>query len=435
MDRRSRLVAAALLMAASATHAYVSPSPPAGFGGSPGAWTHTPPTAAQQLGSIMRGPGPTIPGGAVTNGAFRLGPGAARALAGGIARGLIPGVGLALGVAWLASKCIEKQGGQWVLTCGGSTPPQSTGFEYSPTNMPAPRPWFSTREAGCQAAWTYYTQARPSEVWGAVRVEGNGCLANRQTPTVVNDVNISNLEQRADSCPVGWYKTDAGCVQTVPPQVLTPEQIEEEMAPQPLPQTLPPGFPYPLDPVLPFIFEPDTANPPNAQPLRVPQGNPVPIPNTNPQQYRQPVTRFTPAPTTEDPFRLDARPEDLISTSPTGMTSPQTVPTGTPDGEKPEQFDLCKEHPDIIACQVFKPDELDAKPLVNKEVPLALNAEGGFPTGGSCPQAKNVQLMGQTFSFSMQPLCDFALGIKPLLIGFAWLSAALVFLGVARREN
>lgn len=132
---------------------------------------------------------------------------------------------------------------------------------------------------------------------------------------------------------------------------------------------------------------------------------------------------------------MDVRPEEITGTDPKGIEQPQSETSGSPDGKKPEQFDLCAEHPDIIACQIFKPDELEAKPLANKDVPLSLNPDGGFPSGGSCPQPKTVQLMGQTYAFSMQPLCDFAVGIKPLLIGFAWLSAALVFLGVARRES
>lgn len=444
MDRRSKLVAAALLASAGASHAFISPSPPAGFGGTPGNWTHTPPTAAQQLGSIMRGPGPKIPNGPVTNGAFRIGAGGARALAGAAARLAIPGVGLALGIAWLASQCYERQGGQWVRTCGGNTPPQSDGNEWAYSSS---GPWYSSRGSACTAYAGFRNSTSTTLTFtinnadeGGPAITNYRCRLNQFWKTgpnagQANGTDATPYEVRGSACPAGWYITPAGCVQTPPPQVVTPEEIEEDMATKPLPQTLPPGVPYPLDPLAPFIFEPDAANPPNPQPLWVPQGNPVPIPNTNPQQYRQPVTRFDPAPTTDDPFRLDGRPEEIVGTSPTGMTGPQTGQSGQPPGEKPEQFDLCKEHPDIIACQVFKPDELTPMPMPNKEVPLALNAEGGFPTGGSCPQPKVLTLMGKSFAFSMQPLCDFALGIKPLLIGFAWLSAALVFLGVARREN
>ncbi|MNL27422.1 Neisseria meningitidis TspB protein [compost metagenome] len=221
-----------------------------------------------------------------------------------------------------------------------------------------------------------------------------------------------------------------------PPQVVTPEEIEEEMAPKPLPETLPPGFPYPLDPEAPFIFNPTPGTNPQAQPLRVPQGNPVPVPNTNPQQYRQPVTRFTPAPTADDPFRLDGRPEEIVTESPTGMTGPETVTSGSPNGEKPEQFDLCKEHPDIIACQVFKPDELEAKPVPNENKSLAITPDGGWGAStASCPADKTASLSFGPIAFSYEPLCLFASGIRPMVIALAWFSAALTFFGFARKDT
>jgi hypothetical protein len=225
-------------------------------------------------------------------------------------------------------------------------------------------------------------------------------------------------------------------VQTVPPVTVTPEQIVEEMAPKPLPSTLPPGVPYPLDPVAPSIWNPTIGDPPTTQPLRVPQGLPRPIPNTSPQAYQQPVIDITHSPTADEPWRMDLQPKDIPTDSPTGQTGPQTIGSGTPSGapsEKEPPFDLCKEHPDIVACQ--KLGDLAADPLKNTNVPLAITADSGFPSGGACPAPKQHTLMGRTFSFSVQPICDFAIMIKPLLIGFAWLTAALTFLGVARREN
>lgn len=399
----------------------------------------------------MRGPGPMIPGGGASTAAYRLGPGAARALAGAVARGLIPGVGLALGVAWLASNCYEKQGGQWVRTCfaPGQGPQASDGYEYraggqfTPWEGPGPA---CDRRAGIASdgdsanRWEFTGELfrQPEYPW--VR----GCVVRvirRSDGVVVIPSTTLQIESRQSSCPIGWYQTPAGCIQSPPPQVVTPEQIEEEMAPKPLPQTLPPGVPYPLDPLAPSIWNPEPLEDtppgvdPKSRPMRVPQGEPQAVPNTSPQQYRQPVTRWAHSPTQSDPWRMDVRPEEMTGTDPKGIEQPQSETSGSPEGKKPEQFDLCAEHPDIIACQVFKPDELEAKPLANKDVPLSLNPDGGFPSGGSCPQPKTVQLLGQTYAFSMQPLCDFAVGIKPLLIGFAWLSAALVFLGVARRES
>lgn len=313
-------------------------------------------------------------------------------------------------------------------------------MEYS-NDTYIPGQWYVSAATACAvvnpARTAQYNAANPNAIRVEKGYQGTSCLGevHRKSDNALLGADNVALKTRADSCPVGWYKTDAGCVMTPPPQVVTPEQIEEEMAPKPLPQTLPPGFPYPLDPTSPFIFEPDTANPPNAQPLRVPQGNPVPIPNTNPQQYRQPVTRFTPAPTAEDPFRLDARPEDLTGTSPTGITGPQTVTNGTPDGDKPEQFDLCKEHPDILACQVFKPDELEAKPVPNENKNLSITPDSGWgASSASCPTDKHATLSFGPIAFSYEPLCLFATGIRPMVIALAWFSAALTFFGFARKD-
>ncbi|WP_142751861.1 IgG-binding virulence factor TspB family protein, partial [Mycobacterium tuberculosis] len=216
-------------------------------------------------------------------------------------------------------------------------------------------------------------------------------------------------------------------VSSLNPQPLTVEQVEEEMATKPLPQQLPPGFPYPLDPDAPFIFEPDTANPPNAQPIRVPQGNPVPVPNTNPQQYRQPVTRFTPAPTRDDPFRLDARPEDLITNSPTGITGPTPVTPGTPNGEKPEQFDLCKEHPDIIACQKIDFDTPDGE--IPKDTKQVTFQEQSLFGGGSCPADRmmTIQRTGQTVkAWDWAQACNLMLPIRAIVMTLATFAAFLI---------
>lgn len=453
MDHRARLVVLLLaLVAGSASAGYALPSPPSGFGGSPGGWTFTPPANAPTLGGgspasnspLFRGPGPALggAGGAAESGAvYRVAGGGARVLAGRAVAGLIPGLGLALAVGWLASNCFEKQNGAWVRTClPGEAPAQpSAGEVFRVEGSQITGPFSSTRSGACAGASPLYNTFVRSLGYAAGRLSwssGLACDAYTVSGTEPEAPNgYQPISQQA--CPTGWYVTPAGCVQTpnFQPVPVTPEQIVEEMAPKPLPNPLPLGVPYPLDPSSPFIFNPTPGDNPQGQPLRVPQGNPVPIPNTNPQQYRQPMTRWTHSPTLAEPWRMDVRPEDVVGTDPVGQTAPQSVTSGSPSGDKPEQVDLCKEHPDIIACQVFKPDDLQPLPVPNKQVPLALNAEGGFPTGGACPQPKSVTLLGKVFSFSMQPLCDFALGIKPLLIGFAWLSAALIFLGVARREN
>lgn len=453
MDHRAKLVAAALVGAVCGpAAALVSPSPPPGFGGTPGAWTFTPPSPTGQLDGIMRGPGPSIAGGGGRGAAYRLGGGAARALAGAAARGLIPGVGLALGIAWLASQCFEKQGGQWVRTCGGTPPPVSDGFEYNPKfTTGAPDVWHKSVTTACEAVRLWYIgvsvpanaqhiSTTVTECTPAAYENGSGLVRL----SMIYKIGSNPQETRTDfygiasrgsaGCPVGWYVTPAGCVQTPPPQVVTPEEIEEEMAPKPLPPTLPNGVPYPLDPTLPSIWNPTETNPPQSQPLRVPQGNPIPIPNTDPQQYRQPVTRWTHSPTQAEPWRMDVQPEDVTSTSPTGMTSPENVtPESTQGTPKEEKNDLCALHPDIVACQ--KLGDLQATPLPNENKQLSINPDSGWgPSGGACPAPKTATVMGVHLELPFTMLCDFALGIKPLLLAFAWLTAAMTFMGLSRRD-
>lgn len=467
MDRFSIVALAAMLGSGSVFAGYALPAPPPGFGGSPGNWTMAPAANAPTVGGgspasnapTFRGPGPVIPGpagaGIPTTAAYRLAPGAARALARGAARFLIPGAGWALAGAWLAAECIERQGGSWVLTCGFPTPPQSDGYQYRPVHAfyPGAPVYFPSASQACddfrgKAQAAYAAQNPSATVTGSevitcavggmkVRVHfkfGTG-------PAVYADYT-SELYRSTSSCPVGWYITPAGCVQNPPPQPITPEEIEERMAPKPLPEILPPGFPYPLDPVAPSIWNPEPlpdvqpGQDPKSRPLRVPQGDPQPVPNTNPQQYRQPMTRWASSPTASDPWRMDVRPEETTGTDPKGIEQPQSETSGSPEGKKPEQFDLCAEHPDIIACQVFKPDELEAKPVPNENKNLAITPDGGWGAStASCPADKTASLSFGPIAFSYEPLCLFANGIRPMVIALAWFSAALTFFGFARKDT
>ena len=127
------------------------------------------------------------------------------------------------------------ESGAWEECVPGSGTPQSTGFEYSPTNMSAPRPWFRTKDAGCQAAMAQQMENTPSWVFGPVRVEGTGCFADRQLPTVVNNIQIASLEQRADACAAGKYVwSDGTChnepqVQDVTYRPITTDQAQQKL--------------------------------------------------------------------------------------------------------------------------------------------------------------------------------------------------------------
>ncbi|MFS2205143.1 IgG-binding virulence factor TspB family protein [Variovorax sp. Varisp36] len=409
-----------------------------------GTYTPAGPTALQGLlekAPYARIPGPALAGAGETSAAIRLGPGAARVLAGRVVGGLVPVVGVALGVAWLASNCFEKKNGQWVRTCGPGleTPPQSTGTEYKTQGWNSSDQWFPTTEGACNAATAYLNSVSTN---GSTYTT-HTCTTQRYSMTmrvasgtVYPDYQGVPMLSRPDTCPAGWYKIPEGCVAEPPPQVVTPQQIEDEMANKPLPPVIPQGVPYPLDPSTPYVFNPDSINPPNPQPLRVPQGLPRPVPNTNPQQYQQPVTRYVPAPTASEPTRLDAQPETVTGTSPTGITGPSTPSPTSTDGKEPEKLDLCKEHPEIIACQKIDFDTPDGEiPKSTKEV--SFHEENLFG-GGSCPADRVLTLHnGQTVkAWDWAQACQLMLPIRAVVMTLATFAAFLIVMpGIGGRST
>jgi hypothetical protein len=116
------------------------------------------------------------------------------------------------------------------------------------------------------------------------------------------------------------------------------------------------------------------------------------------------------------------------------MPEPDSETPPNPDSPKsPDQVGLCELYPDILACQ--KLGTTEAAELPKNTVDMSIAPEGGFgPSSGVCPAPKTFQIMGKPMEFRWDLLCDFASQIRPLLIGFAWLSAALAFLGLSRRD-
>lgn len=113
----------------------------------------------------------------------------------------------------------------------------------------------------------------------------------------------------------------------------------------------------------------------------------------------------------------------------TGTESPNKDDgkTDKPQASAPAALDLCKEHPDILACDTVpdKPDQVDPDIEIPKEeVPITFKPDNIFPDSGTCPVPVQFQAFGQTFGFSMQPACDLAAMLRPMIIAFAWLVAA-----------
>lgn len=464
------LVAFASLAAAGAANAFVFPSPPPGFGGTPGGWTFAPPSGVEQIGKIMKQPGgltvPTGGGGNVKMPvAYRLAANAPRFGAALIMQH--PAVRTAMGIATLLGAVglvYNVTSGLWekTVTADQFIP---DGFQY----LSPPSTWVDDPGVACKAIVSSLPKGGGDQVYTHTfqGLEGSApatyCLVKTIDTYQGNprpaSYGLYPLSTRPTGCPIGSVPTPAGCIvkttQGIPVQdpdefhrILNPDN--EPGWPATWPQTIPkelPASPWPVEVPVP---NPSPGVNPSPQPMFVPTGRPVPNPEYDPnaqpsptnQPFMQPGVRLTPSPTLNEPWRMAVEPVNRPVASPEGAPepSPEPLPEGSEPGDsssdkpKTEQDQsLCEKHPDIVACQ--KLGDLQPEKLPSKTVPMELKREEGFgPSNGTCPPPKQFVVLGKSMSFRWDLLCDFASGIRPLLIGFAYLSAALAFLGLSRKE-
>lgn len=453
MDHSAKLIAALALAFSGTVHAgYAQMKPPPGW--SPGRYAPAANDAA--YGRVIHspnGPTTTVGGQSVKMPAsYRLAANAPRVAAAAIYAHPYVRTGAAI-AAWLAAAYLvwDSSQNKWVQS--DTSFPRSDGQLWSDNpSAPAGQRQFSI-EAACKsviasrnsdpgninAGASYaYTGADPSTGRCNMRLTQGAYTAN-------DWVTIYNFG--GSSCPTGWYVTPAGCVQSPPPKDVTQQEFEDALAPKPMPEKvpleLPQPTPLPIEQPSPWI-NPLPGPDPFHRPQFVPTGNPVPNPNYDPnsppgpnnQPYSQPGTRVVPSPTPTEPWRVDHQPVNRPTPTQQPNPDPTTEPGSDPnDKPKPEeQQSLCEKHPDILACaKLGSPGQ--ATPVPNENKTMAITPENGFgPASGTCPPPRTVQVAGLTLSMPFDLLCDFANGIKPVIVGLAWLTAAFTFMGIGRRS-
>ena len=144
----------------------------------------------------------------------------------------------------------------------------------------------------------------------------------------------------------------------------------------------------------------------------------------------------TGSPTTSDPWRVDVNPLPITRTSSTPNTGPVTSadPTTNPATPSEPETPLCELFPDILACAKLgdMPSVVNVT-NVDKNTPLTKDSGWG-PENGSCPSPRSISLTFGTVYMPWDTYCSFAQGIKPLVVGLAYLTAALTFMGLGRKE-
>lgn len=451
MDRPAKLLIGALLglLGVSAFAGYAQLADPPGFSGGPGDWKFAPSANDAHFGKVVHQPnGLKFPVGGtpVTMPAgYRFAANAPR-----IAAGIIfmnPYVRTAAGIAaWLLSaKVMWDEANQVWKKISDSEDQNDGAFEYAYSSNTG-LVWFSSFSEACGYGAQF--ESKNGVVYTVTGISGTA-------PDKVCGVSLSadgqhisdgslSITHRPAACPGGWTSTPAGCLPPGANQPLDVEQFKDLLNPQPMPDTVPWELPYPS----PLPVEKPWINPapgpnPDHRPKFVPTGDPVKNPNYDPnaqpspenQPFIQPGVRLQPSPTDTQPWRIDVQPVDRPQPTPEPLGEQDEGPGQTNPGDKPqEQSDLCEKHPDIVACA--KMDDVKPDQVNNEDKPLTITPESGWGNeNATCPAPVTKQVAGLNLEMSWQPFCDFASGIRPVVIAMAWLSAALFVLGVARKGD
>jgi len=306
----------------------------------------------------------------------------------------------------------------------------SDGQEYSADL----KTWHGSRESACQHRVASFEPYAGYVSFSGGMEDGLCTVYGYRADNSRSKVLSTGVQSRPSNCPVGWYVTSAGCVQTPPMQPVPQSDFV---------QGLPDARPMP--PELPGIVWP-AAWPieiPEIQPTFIPTGAPVPNPNYDPskapgpnnQPYSQPGINVQPAPTPSSPWQVNLQPVDRPVSNPNPGSDP--VPNVNPDGsakpdpgDKPKERDdrdFCDKHPDVIACQKLEEPE-DPGKLPEKAVDLNFEVQSGYGGAAVCPAPIVVNTWHSTLSFSWQPFCNQLELAKNLILASAWLIAAFILL-------
>lgn len=114
---------------------------------------------------------------------------------------------------------------------------------------------------------------------------------------------------------------------------------------------------------------------------------------------------------------------------------------GSGNGDGGGDKDACEDDPERVGCKRL--DEILGDPVDGPDIStgtetVAFTPVAGFGSGSySCPSnpSMNVSILGKSITvFDYAPVCQFASGVRPVVLAFAALAAALIGLGIGRRD-
>jgi len=313
----------------------------------------------------------------------------------------------AIVAGWLLEKGLEYINGQWTKKQPDDAP--ITGkywwhaFAPGVCHSAASKCSYSTLVAEITAFENVAFKVSDFKVTGIGNACGTGCVQlNYYIPSKQGGGSIG-VFYGGVADPLRAPATDADFA--IPG--VAPDAVATELAKK--------GLPIPLED-------------PDVQPVDIPLSDPYPDPATG-KEY-QDRAKVTPSP---DAHTAEATPYKQ-------EVSPDGTPAKNEDGTDKapeEQTDFCKQNPEALACaKLGEPEEVDPVEERNKDVAAITPASGFGPSSASCPADITKTLKsGVTIVQSWQPVCQYASGIRPVVVGVAWLIAAMIFIGVTRKNS
>lgn len=278
---------------------------------------------------------------------------------------------------------------------------------------------------------------------------GFGAFVSYSTGGAYNDVvgycsYVGGSQAAVQKCPIGQIWNGQLCIVPNPAlRPLTKEEFEEIVTPLPMPIDLPEKLPFGLpvdDPIFNPYPAPNGVPQPVVNPDGLPRPAPAPRPNPDPYPFVEPGTKITPAPDPDDKWKVEKKPVD----TPKPDLTPTPKPTGdapVPDPNKPGTTDpekdpgLCAMFPDILACEKLG-SPIEPVAISNIDVPISITPVSGIGnSNGTCPADKQITLalVGQ-ISVSYSFVCQYVVGLRPVIIALAWMTAAFTLLGFTRKD-
>lgn len=120
--------------------------------------------------------------------------------------------------------------------------------------------------------------------------------------------------------------------------------------------------------------------------------------------------------------------QTTYNTSYANQTNNQTQPNTNPASSVPALTD-CDKFPLSMGCSDF--GDVTDTPLVDK--PINVSSITPFNLGGMAYCPADIQL-SNGLKWKWKPYCDFASMARPIVLAFAWLSAAFILMGF-RQDN